>query len=104
MYATGTRNPNSARLGMVWATFAKPTIQRRARLRRASQMPPGTAIRVAITTAISTISRCSRVSEATSGRISGMRVLLFEGGQKGTGFGGLRAAEFGGRRDGVHRA
>src|SRR4051794_40641294 len=100
MNAIGTRNPKSARLGMVCAMFAAPMIQRRAFCRRASQIPPGTAMATAIAIAINTISRCSIVSETTSD-MSDMG-LLFEPGQECAGFGRIGASKPGGRQDQFH--
>ena len=44
MNGSGTRKPNSARLGMVCAMLAKPTAQRRGPGRRERRTPPGSAM------------------------------------------------------------
>src|SRR5262249_46291045 len=62
-------------------------------------IPPGTAIAVAIATAITTISRCSSESETISGT-----GLLLEPRQERPGFGGVRAPEVFGWRNQLHDA
>ena len=44
---TGIRNPNNARLGIVWNTFARPSTGARHAARRVSATPSGTPTRIA---------------------------------------------------------
>src|SRR5450755_1122289 len=63
---TGIKNPNSARLGMVWNTLATPSATLRRAGRCTIKIPSGSAIATAITMANKTNSTCSRVVERIS--------------------------------------
>ena len=65
---TGSRNPNIARLGIVWTTFARPTIGALNRGRRAAKMPRGMPIATAASVDTVTSVMCWASSETNSAR------------------------------------
>src|SRR5450432_2938630 len=117
IHGSGTRKPNSARLGMVWAMPAMLKATRRARARRARRTPPGSATAMAMAMVIRTICRCSqdrlRISDASWVLIEFGRSLLclafrapaiLQAGQKGGGFGSPGGQKLLGRKQQVERA
>ncbi len=70
MNGSGIRNPKSARLGIVWTTFAKPSTGRASRGRRVSATPSGTPIATASAVDRKTSTTCSPVRAAISARRS----------------------------------
>jgi hypothetical protein len=66
MKGKGMRNPNRARLGTVWNTFATPSTGPRHAGRRVSRTPSGTPITIAAPVEIATRYRCSPTSPRTS--------------------------------------
>ena len=63
---SGMRNPNRARLGMVWNTLARPSTGPRHAGRRVSTMPPGTPTTMAIAVELATSDRCCPTRPSTS--------------------------------------
>ena len=55
---TGSRNPNIARLGMVWTMLATPTSGALSRGRRAANTPVGTPRAIAASVDTATSSTC----------------------------------------------
>ena len=70
MKGIGMRKPKSARLGIVWTTFAKPRTGRARRGRRVSATPSGTPIPTASAVETTTSTTCSPVRAAISVRRS----------------------------------
>src|SRR5439155_11068852 len=62
----GMRNPNNARLGTVWNTFATPSTGPRHAGRRVSRTPSGTPITIAAPVEIATSDRCWPTSPRNS--------------------------------------
>src|SRR6266508_2529580 len=72
---TGRRNPNIARLGMVWTTLAKPTTGVLSRGLRAARIPIGTPIATAAVVEISTRKTCCATRLASSPRCDIQKVM-----------------------------
>src|SRR5579872_5493651 len=68
IHGAGSRNPNSARLGIVWITLATPSTGFSMTWRRVSHTPTGTPMATAMAMEMPTIQRCSSVSCQTSAR------------------------------------
>ena len=66
MKGSGMRNPNRARLGMVWNRLASPSTGARQAGRRVSRIPPGTPTTMAMTVELATSDRCCPTSPRTS--------------------------------------
>src|ERR1035438_554116 len=65
-HGSGSSNPKSARLGMVWTTFVLPSTNAFHFGWRVSSIPSGTPMRMASSIEIPTSHRCSAVRVATS--------------------------------------
>ena len=68
MSGSGSRNPNIARLGMVWTTLASQTIGAPSRGRRAASTPTGMPIAIAAPVDTATSTTCWSSSARNSAR------------------------------------